>query len=323
MQYGPLRPHRVIVKTKKKSPIAAAAEEQRELTTLRIAGVPEHFNLPWMLALERRAFVRAGVDLKWRTIPEGTGAMCELLRKGELDLAIMVTEGAVRDILNGNPAKIVASFVDSPLTWGVHVGAGTDIQSAAQLNGVPYAISRHNSGSHLVAMAYAKAHGRDLQEKDLVVVNDLKGAEASLKDKTPLAFLWEKYTTKHLVDGGTFRQIDEFRNTWPSFVLVATNAILAEHPDKVQRVLKVIRDQATGLMQKKTAPEMIAQRYKLELDDARAWFSGVLWNTGQVLDRATLGPVVKALQDIGALDRAVDPKEAVQLLLPSSIGTVR
>ncbi|MEX1131895.1 MAG: ABC transporter substrate-binding protein [Flavobacteriales bacterium] len=303
------------MKIKKKSPIAAAAEEQRELTTLRIAGVPEHFNLPWMLALERRAFVRACVDLKWRTVPEGTGAMCELLRNGELDLAIMVTEGAVRDILNGNPAKIVASYVDSPLTWGVHVGAGTAIQNAKQLNGVPYAISRPNSGSHLVAMAYAKAHGRDLQESDFVVVNDLKGAEARLKEPAPMAFLWEKYTTKHLVDSGIFRRVDEYRNPWPSFVIVASEAVLAEHSDKVQRLLKVINDQASGLMQKKTAPEVFAQRYNMPLEDAREWFGSVRWNTGSGLEPAGLWNVVSALHDTGALVQLPEQEEALRSLL--------
>lgn len=302
------------MKIKKKSPIAVAAEEQRELTTLRIAGVPEHFNLPWMLALERRAFVRAGVDLKWRTVPEGTGAMCELLRKGELDLAIMVTEGAVRDILNGNPAKIVAPFVDSPLTWGVHVGAVTDIQSAAQLNGVPYAISRPNSGSHLVAMTYAKAHGRDLQESDFVVVNDLKGARVRLQQPAPAAFLWEKYTTKPFVDAGELLQVDEYSNPWPAFVLVASNAAYAEHAEKVLRVLKVIRDQAAGLMQKKSAPEMIAQRYQLELDDARAWLTSMRWNSGKALEPEAIMQVVQALESIDALPANMGAVEALEVL---------
>jgi ABC-type nitrate/sulfonate/bicarbonate transport system substrate-binding protein len=306
------------LKITKKSPIAAAAEEQRELTTLRTAGVPEHFNLPWMLALERRAFVRAGVELKWRTVPEGTGAMCELLRKGELDLAIMVTEGAVRDILNGNTARIVAPFVDTPLTWGVHVGSGSGIHGPEALAAVPYAISRPNSGSHLVAMAYAGSRGRDLGESDLEVVNDLKGARARLQQSAPAAFLWEKYTTKPYVDAGELLRVDEYRNAWPAFVLVASNAVLAEHPEKVLRVLKVIRDQAAGLMQKKSAPEMIAQRYKLELEDARAWFTGVRWNTGQALSPEALDQVVRALEDIGALPGTMSAAEALEVLVPST-----
>jgi sulfonate transport system substrate-binding protein len=307
-------PHRPAVKITKKSPIAAAAEEQRELTILRIAGVPEHFNLPWMLALERRAFVRAGVELKWRTVPEGTGVMCELLRKGELDLAIMVTEGAVRDILNGNPSRIVAPFVDTPLTWGVHVGAGTGMQDPEGLATVPYAISRPNSGSHLVAMAYAGSRGRKLSENDLEVVNDLKGARARLQQSAPAAFLWEKYTTKPYVDAGELLRVDEYSNPWPAFVLVASNAVYAEHPDKVLRLLKVIRDQAAGLMQKKSAPEIIAQRYQLELDDARAWLTSMRWNSGKALEPEALGQVVHALESIDALPANMGAVEALEVL---------
>ncbi|MBK8341456.1 MAG: ABC transporter substrate-binding protein [Flavobacteriales bacterium] len=287
-------------------------------TTLRIAGVPEHFNLPWHLGLERRAFVRAGIDLKWRTVAEGTGAMCKLLRAEEIDLAILVTEGAVRDILNGNPSRIIATYVDTPLTWGVHVGAGSGINDPEQLHHVPFAISRPNSGSHLAAMAYATARGWKLAEKDLVVVNDLKGAVEHLKGPLPLAFLWEKYTTKPLVDSGALRCLDEHRSSWPSFVIVAREAVLAEHADPVKRLLKVIRDQALGLMSKRTAPEMIAQRYTMGLDDARAWFSEVRWNTGGGMENSALSTVAGTLQRAGMLEG--DPTEEVlkeKLLWPT------
>ena len=278
-------------------------EPVSELITLRIAGVPEHFNLPWLLALERRAFVRANIELKWNTVPEGTGRMCAMLRNGEVDLAVLVTEGAVRDILRGNPSRIVGTYVDTPLTWGVHVGANSGITSAEELKNVPFAISRLNSGSHLAAMSYAQAHGWTPKESDLVVVNDLKGAEERLKAPEPIAFLWEKYTTKHLVDAGTFRSVDEYRSAWPSFVIVATEAVLAEHPKEVQRMLKVIRDQAAGLMQKKTAPEMIAQRYKMGLEDAQAWFAGVKWKTDGSVDKEALTRVVETLLNAGMLTK--------------------
>ena len=278
-------------------------EPGSEPVVLRIAGVPEHFNLPWLLALERRAFVRANIELKWNTVPEGTGRMCAMLRNGEVDLAVLVTEGAVRDILRGNPSRIIASYVDSSLTWGVHVGAHTSIQTAADLKQVLFAISRLNSGSHLAATAYAEAHGWTPKESELVVVNDLAGAVERLKAAEPIAFLWEKYTTKHLVDAGTFRRVDEYRSQWPSFVIVATEAILKEHPKEVARMLKVIRDQAAGLMQKKTAPEVIAQRYKIGLEDARAWFAGVKWNTDGSVDKEALTRVVETLLNVGMLTK--------------------
>lgn len=270
-----------------------------EPTPIRVAGVPEHFNLPWLLALERRAFVRAGIEVKWRTVPEGTGAMCRLLRSGEVDMALLVTEGAVRDILNGNPGRIVSPYVDSPLTWGVHVGAHTAITSPEQLRGVPFAISRPNSGGHLAAVTYALKHGRSLQDKDLEVVNDLNGALERLAAPAPIAFLWEKFTTKPHVDAGRLRRIDEYSAPWPSFVLVASNALLADHPREVVRLLKVIRDQAAGLMMKRTAPEVIAHRYSMPLEDARAWFDTVRWNNAAPLPESTLQDIVAALAAAG------------------------
>ncbi len=272
---------------------------ERPLTTLRIAGVPEHFNLPWQLGLERRAFVRVGLDVKWRTVPEGTGAMCAMLRDDEVDIAMLVTEGAVRDILNGNPSRIISPYVDSPLTWGVHVGAGSGIERPEQLKDLPFAISRPNSGSQLAAITYAHSNGRELKEKDFEVVNDLKGALSRLAKPAPVAFLWEKYTTKPHVDSGALRCVDEYRSTWPSFMLVARESVLAAHPKEVERLLKVIRDQAAGLMTKKTGPAMIAQRYGMSMEDAQEWFSMVRWNTGASVEPTVLKDVVNALCEVG------------------------
>jgi ABC-type nitrate/sulfonate/bicarbonate transport system substrate-binding protein len=252
-----------------------------------------------MLALERRAFVRAGLDVQWRTVPEGTGAMCGMLDEGSIDVALLVTEGAVRYVLNGGAAKIISTYVDTPLTWGVHVGAGSEVKSKEQLKGARYAISRPNSGSHLAALAYAHEHGWSVVEEDLLLVNDLKGAEASLTGSDPVAFLWEKYTTKPLVDDGAFRLVDEFRTSWPAFMVVVSNAFVEENRPELERMLKVIRDQAAGLMTKRTAPEMVAHRYGLKVEDAKAWFADVRWNTGVPINVAGLEQVARQLTTAG------------------------
>jgi sulfonate transport system substrate-binding protein len=271
-------------------------------TTLRIAGVPEHFNLPWHLGLERRAFVRAGIDLKWRTVPEGTGAMCKLLRNNEVDMAVLVTEGAVRDILNGNPSRIVSPYVDTPLTWGVHVGSHTSLKTPSDLKGVPFAISRFNSGSHLVALSYAKQQGWQLEEKDFVVVNDLAGAIERLKGPDPLAFLWEESSTSPYVHSGVLRCLDETRQTWPAFVVVVRTEVLERNAKAVGLTLKVVRDQARGLMEKKTAPEMVAQRYGLSLADTREWFAEVKWNVDGKMDPSMIDEVRGRLVEVGMLE---------------------
>ncbi|MBK6944865.1 MAG: hypothetical protein IPH21_09270 [Flavobacteriales bacterium] len=75
----------------------------------------------------RRAFVRAKIDVKWQTVPQGTGEMCKMLHEDQVDMAVLVTEGAVRTFYWGSPTRIVTTLVDSPLIWGVHVGSGTTV----------------------------------------------------------------------------------------------------------------------------------------------------------------------------------------------------
>ena len=73
---------------------------------LQIGGVPEHFNPPWKLAITDRAFDSIGVQVEFTEHPGGTGAMTAALRARELDAALMLTEGAVLDIVAGYAARL-------------------------------------------------------------------------------------------------------------------------------------------------------------------------------------------------------------------------
>jgi hypothetical protein len=48
------------------------------MKTIKIAGVPEHFNLPWHLAIENGDFKKEK-HLQWTDNFEGTGKMCQML----------------------------------------------------------------------------------------------------------------------------------------------------------------------------------------------------------------------------------------------------
>ena len=39
---------------------------------------------------------------------------------------LFLTEGIIKDIIAGNPSKIVQTFVQSPLIWGIHVAANSN-----------------------------------------------------------------------------------------------------------------------------------------------------------------------------------------------------
>ncbi|MBP6312849.1 MAG: ABC transporter substrate-binding protein [Flavobacteriales bacterium] len=278
------------------------SDQEQELITIRLAGVPEPFNLPWILALERRAFVRAKIDVKWQTIPQGTGEMCKMLRQDRVDMAVLVTEGAVRDILLGNPSRIVSTLVDSPLTWGVHVGSGTPIIDLADLDQMPFAISRFNSGSHLMATVYAKKHGRTLTEKDFIVVDDLAGAVQRLRSTEPAIFLWEKAMTAIYVQQGLFDRVDEITPEWPAFVVVAREGFIKDNSGAIARLMRVFRDQAKGFQEKKNAPEIIASRYGMTPANATEWNSMLKWNLDGVVDVSALQVVADTLHQAGMLD---------------------
>lgn len=251
-----------------------------KLEPLRIAGVPEPYNLPWHLAVEQGAFARAGIDLHWHTVPEGTGRMCQMLREGTLDMAVLVTEGAVRDILSGGPHRIVSTFVESPLPWGVHVPARSDLREPAQLKGVPFAISRPGSGSHIMAMLYAERLGWRPGPDDLVVVHNMEGAAARMAEASPVIFLWETYVTSRYVEAGVMRRVDEVRGDWPGFVIVAREAFARTRPDVMREALAVLDRAVSGLDLSAHTVELVMRNGGFREDLAREWLGHVRWRVG-------------------------------------------
>ena len=105
------------------------------MKTVKIGGVPEHFNLAWYLTLKNGEYKAEDINLRWSDYPGGTGAMNEALRNGEIDMAVILTEGIVKDIAEGNPSKIVQIFVETPLIWGIHVADGSRFKSVEDLKG--------------------------------------------------------------------------------------------------------------------------------------------------------------------------------------------
>lgn len=88
--------------------------------TIRVGGVPEHFNYPWHYGIKNGIFQDENIKVIWSDVKGGSGAMCHMLENNELDVALILTEGIVKHIHNGGNAKIIQQYVKSPLIWGVH-----------------------------------------------------------------------------------------------------------------------------------------------------------------------------------------------------------
>ncbi|MBT8269657.1 MAG: ABC transporter substrate-binding protein [Bacteroidia bacterium] len=281
------------------------------MTTVNIGGVPEHFNLSWYLTLKDGSYKDRGINLRWQDYHGGTGQMCRALRNEEIDLAVVLTEGIIKDIIDGNQSKIVQVFVASPLIWGIHVAAQSEFQKIEQLKGTKAAISRFGSGSHLMAYVNAQRNNWDL-DKDLKfeLIKNLDGAVEGLTKGIADYFLWEKFTTKPLVDDGVFRRIGECPTPWPCFVIAASNKFIKEQNNHLQTILEIINTTSMEFKQIPSIDRMIANRYGQDIDDVKEWLSLTEWSSEQI-DGATLDRVQKQLFDLGIIDRIAANDELI------------
>ncbi len=282
-----------------------------EGNTIRVAGVPEHFNLPWHLGIEEGAFKQKGVDVQWQDCPGGTGEMLEGLRKESFDLAVLLTEGIVADLINGNPSKLISAYVTTPLTWGIHTGAKNPLQSYPNIYDKRYAISRKGSGSHLIPIVDANFQNKQIKDDQFVLVGNLEGARKSLAANETDVFYWEKYTTKPLVDSGELRRIGEFKSPWPCFVIAATHEVLVNRPQYVQDVLEVLHELLHFFMISEHSIQTVSKRYGLSYEEASEWFHQTEWATHGWISNKMLASVMYSLEKAKIIDHTVDVKTLV------------
>ncbi|MCL6273314.1 substrate-binding domain-containing protein [Muricauda sp. 2012CJ35-5] len=268
---------------------------------VKIIGVPEHFNLPWHLALEDGAFAERGIELIWTDVPEGTGRMTQLLQEGKADMGIILTEGLVKSISQGNPVKIVQEYVSSPLLWGIHVNSSSTKSSVAELKEDTVAVSRMGSGSHLMAYVHAQQQGWDTNSLQFKIIDNLDGAVSYLKSSTDAYFMWERFTTKPLVDEGTFKHLGNCPTPWPCFVIAATNSFITEQPGLLKHILEIINVYTQEFKKIPSIDRTLANRYHQKLEDIQEWLSLTNWGQSQ-LSPETLNTVQEQLHQLGLLD---------------------
>lgn len=283
------------------------------MKTIRIVGVPEHFNLPWHLAIEEGAFEDRGIELVWTDIPEGTGRMCSMLRAQEADLAIILTEGITKDIAEGNPSKILQEYIASPLYWGIHVDAHSPYREMSDIRGKTAAISRYGSGSHLMAFIHADNQGWDTNNLSFKVVDHLQGAVASLQNGESDYFMWEHFTTKPLVDQGIFRRLGDCPTPWPCFVIAASESAIKKHGSALKHILEVINTFTAEFKEIPSIDRMLSNRYEQDLGDIREWLALTRWSQQQ-LPPAILKNVQDQLMKLGLLKEQLSYSEIATTL---------
>ncbi|MCG9972338.1 substrate-binding domain-containing protein [Christiangramia crocea] len=271
------------------------------MKTIKVGGVPEHFNLPWHLCIENSKFNDEGLNVVWKDFPEGTGAMCKALRSGELDVAVILTEGITRDIINGNESKIIQTYIVSPLIWGIHVAAGSKYKNIQELETTTAAISRKGSGSHLMAYVNAQHRNWNLDELKFNIVNNLDGAIHALQNDEAQYFMWEHFTTKPLVDNKTFRLVADCPTPWPCFVIAARDESIRKDPQRLQKMLEILNAETKDFKLQRNIDVILSERYQQKLEDIRKWLDLTRWSQEQISE-ADLTKVQETLLELNLIE---------------------
>jgi ABC-type nitrate/sulfonate/bicarbonate transport system substrate-binding protein len=276
---------------------------------LKITGVPEHFNFPWLKVVESQPFLDRGIQLEWIDESRGSGQMNKALRGNETDLAIVLTESFLKDVEAGNPSKLIGFHVTSPLIWGIHIHGKSKVNSLKELMDPDFLISREGSGSHLMGLVLAERENWNAENLDFKIVDNLPGALKAMDPAFPELFLWEKYTSKPWVDKGDFKRIGEVPSPWPCFVIVATNASLLEYGPVISELRNLVYEISSKLQDDPKTVIQIANKYHLDDPDVREWLSQTKWATSEIISRKEMDVAMEYMKKLGILKSKLNPAD--------------
>ncbi|HBI40202.1 MAG TPA: ABC transporter substrate-binding protein [Tenacibaculum sp.] len=282
------------------------------MLNLKVGGVPEHFNYPWYITLKDKEYTKNRINLRWQDFPGGTGDMCKALRSGEIDIAIVLTEGIIKDIIDGNPSKIIQFYVESPLIWGIHVSAKSKYQDISELQNATIAISRYGSGSHLMAIVNAHNNGWDIKKLKFKVVNNLEGGINALNVGEADYFMWEHFTTKPYVDEGIFKSLGNCPTPWPCFVVAVREEILKNHSKDLKKVLDIINNCTKKFKQIDKIDQTLSLRYQQQLNDVREWLSITEWGDETPVSEDFITDIQNKMKAYNVIDKTVDSHSLIK-----------
>lgn len=271
------------------------------MKTLRITGVPEHFNFPWKKVVASQPLLAKGIQLSWTDESRGSGQMNKALREGETDLAIVLTESFLKDFEEGNPSRMIGFHVKSPLIWGIHISGKSPVDNLNQIEIPQFLISRMGSGSHLMAFVLAQREGWNPANLEFKIVGNLDGALEAMNPATPEIFLWEKYTTKPWVDSEEFKRIGEVPSPWPCFVIVATEKAISEFGELIFELRDLVYQASSEIQVNPQTPTEIQKRYGLELGDVKAWLSQTTWETEARISKTEIDQAMEKMIELGII----------------------
>lgn len=266
-----------------------------------VGGVHEYTNIPFLRSLMRDEFFNARIELRWIPYPSGSAPMAKALTDGNLDMAILLTDSAVRSIATGANVRLVSPYVTSKLDWVFHTMVDYPLEWTKDISSKKFAISKFGSGGHLISLYWAKQAGITLTENNFLEVGDMDNAVNALKQGVAHIFPWERLTTSHYVESGLLREVHNILTPYPPFSFVASGNILHEDPDVVKKIVRIIQSSAAQLKYTSNATEIIASTYNRSLEEVEKAWKRLVWATTETFNPEDIDAVIEILLSTGAI----------------------
>lgn len=266
-----------------------------------IGGVYEHFNFPWQDAIEKELFSKEGIDLEWNTISGGTGEMIKLLQEQKLDLAVMLTEGLFIQYHNNRSIIPIQFHVNSPLQWGIHTRT-TEQYTVNDFSSLRFAVSRLNSGSHLMALVHAKQNFYTLNKNQFILCNSLPGGLEALRNNKADVFLWEKYTTEPFLNEFGLKRIGIVPTPWPPFCLAANKHASINYKTDIEKIKKIISTHNKTIKSDIGSIPAISKKFEIDFNRIEKWFTETEWNYSIGITNEEQDQILTSLYDLNLIE---------------------
>ena len=269
--------------------------------------------------LLEKEFEKDGIKIRW-VQSAGSNKALEFLNAGSIDFGSTAGSAALVAKINGNPIKSI--YVYSQPEWTALVTAkDSKITKIEDLKGQRVAVTR-GTDPHIFLVRALQSVG--LSEKDIkpVLLQHPDGATALKRgDVQAWAGLDPMMAAAEVEDGARLFYRNKDANTWG--ILNVREQFLKDHPDLVQRVLKVYEEARKFSLanydeMKKTfisvtkLPDVVVDKQLKERTDLTHSKIGAP-------QRASILAAGLALQQAGVIAATVDVKATLDALIDDSV----
>ena len=116
--------------------------------------------------------------------------------------------------------------------------------------------------------------------------------------------MWERFTTKPLVDQGIFRRLGDCPTPWPCFVIAARTDFITKESPAIRLVLDNINRISSEFKFIPSIDRTIANRYGQKLEDVQEWLSLTRWSQSN-MESQVIDNVIRTLYDLKLIERLV------------------